>query len=465
MGPAQTYQKLAPFDPAVSAQRQAHGKQDGDSDHSNVEVIATSTPVDENAREDRRPQKRKRKNVEEDDDIETRYMRHLAVQEDGDRDTSTTTRSGPGELKAVNHEIAQDLDVVDPEGNPQTVAIGEIKDRDVESEEPPRHETSASDRKDTDIEKASKTIFLGNISTSAVKSKAAKKTLMSHLTSFIPLLPQSDVQHAIESFRFRSTAFAESGMPRKAAFIKQELMDTTTKGTNAYVVYTTLLAAREAMKRLNGTIILDRHLRVDSVAHPAQQDHRRSVFVGNLSFVDDTTNIDAAKLVESNSKPRKGKEPGDVEEGLWRQFGKAGRVESVRVVRDKTTRVGKGFAYVQFVDANAVEKALSFNEKKFPPMLPRILRVTRAKSVTKAKMSDQRSRRSDLKPGLKGFAKEGFQKFPKESKSPSGRAKKLLGRAGAAQTVERHTGDMKGKRPTKSSNRRAQSFKKKAKQK
>ena len=40
--------------------------------------------------------------------------------------------------------------------------------------------------------------------------------------------------------------------------------------------------------------------------------------------------------------------PADVEEGLWREFGKAGTVESVRVVRDGKTRVGKGFAYVQF---------------------------------------------------------------------------------------------------------------------
>ncbi len=441
-----------------------HGKEDGDIEVSGGELGAKSIRVNVNAQEDRTPRKRKRKTNDE-DDIETRYMRRLALQEINKKDPLTTTKSGLNTRKDVNDENQQDNGIKNSDRVLQVVPVGASEDSEGEIEEPPRHEIIASDRRDTDIEKASKTIFLANISTSTITSKSARKTLMSHLTSFFPSLPQSSVQHAIESFRFRSTAFAESGMPRKAAFIKQELMDTTTKSTNAYAVLTTELAAREAVKRLNGTMVLDRHLRVDSVPHPAKQDHRRSVFVGNLSFVDDTTNIDAARDAESNSKPRKGKDPADVEEGLWRQFGKAGQVESVRVVRDKTTRVGKGFAYVQFSDANSVEKALSFNEKKYPPMLPRILRVTRAKSVTKTKMPEKRFRHFDTKPRSQKEAKKGSHEFSKESKSLDGRAKKLLGRAGAAQTIGKHTGVMRMKRPTKSSNRRAESFKMKAKEK
>ena len=124
-------------------------------------------------------------------------------------------------------------------------------------------------------------------------------------------------------------------------------MDTTTHSTNAYAVYTTKVACREAAKRLNGTTVLDRHLRVDQVAHPAKTDHKRCVFVGNLDFVDDDSNIreDAEDRKAKKSKSRK---PADVEEGLWREFSKVGTVESVRVIRDQKTRVGKGFAYVQF---------------------------------------------------------------------------------------------------------------------
>jgi nucleolar protein 12 len=121
-------------------------------------------------------------------------------------------------------------------------------------------------------------------------------------------------------------------------------MGATTKSSNAYVVYSTAYAAREAAKRLNGTVVLDRHLRVDGVAHPAKTDHRRCVFVGNLGFVDDESMLDQG----GENERKRSKIPSDIEEGLWRQFGKAGVVESVRVVRDEKTRVGKGFAYVQF---------------------------------------------------------------------------------------------------------------------
>ena len=212
----------------------------------------------------------------------------------------------------------------------------------------PQHESVVSPKDDLDLEESSRTVFLANVSTMAIKSKNAKKQLMDHLVSFTSTLPVVTTKHSIESFRFRSTAFANTGIPRKAAYAKKELMDTTTKSTNAYAVYTTQVAAREAVKQLNGTIILNRHLRADSVAHPAKTDHRRCVFVGNLGFVDDMNNMDTVEDEDNKKRPRKATEPADIEEGLWTHFGKAGTVESVRVVRDKTTRVGKGFAYVQF---------------------------------------------------------------------------------------------------------------------
>ena len=198
-----------------------------------------------------------------------------------------------------------------------------------------QHESSFTPGADHDLEKSSRTVFLANISTMAIRSKKAKKTLMNHLASFTSPPPVRDGGHVIESLRFRSTAFVASGMPKRAAFAKKEMMDSTTKSTNAYVVYTSEMVAREAVSRLNGSIVLDRHLRVDSVAHPAKIDHRRCVFVGNLGFTDDEKNVKAAGQEGSNKWPRKAKESADVEEGLWRQFEKAGTVESVRVVRDR----------------------------------------------------------------------------------------------------------------------------------
>jgi nucleolar protein 12 len=184
--------------------------------------------------------------------------------------------------------------------------------------------------------------------------------------------------HKIESLRFRSTAFAPGTGPKRAAYAKKELMEETTSSTHAYVVFTTQAAAKQAFKSLNGSVVLDRHLRTDLVADPAKIDHRRCVFVGNLGFVDDET-IETETGIEAKERKKRGKQAADAEEGLWRTFSKAGKIESVRVIRDKATRVGKGIAYVQFHDENSVEASLLFNDKKFPHMLPRKLRVTRAK--------------------------------------------------------------------------------------
>ncbi|CAD0101260.1 unnamed protein product [Aureobasidium mustum] len=294
----------------------------------------------------------------------------------------------------------------------------------MEMSPPPMHETLEPDN-DSDLVKAQRTVFLGNVSAEAITSKTAKKTLMRHLESFFEDIADPEKgqpAHSVESLRFRSTAYA-SAIPKKAAFAKKEIMVETTKSTNAYAVYSSNALAREAARRLNGTVVLDRHLRVDEVAHPAKTEPRRCVFVGNLGFVDDESNIDKANAEEGKGTRKGNKTPSDVEEGLWRTFSTCGKVESVRVPRDPQTRVGKGFAYVQFT------AALLLNEKKFPPMLPRKLRVTRAKTIKR-----------NVKPGSNAVKAPGSTnksiynpKADPVMQSNMGRAGKLLGRAAAAQ--------------------------------
>lgn len=291
---------------------------------------------------------------------------------------------------------------------------------------PPRHETEQT--ADLELEKAKRTVFLGNVSTSAISSKSSRKVLIDHLKSIFTSAPdpkEGEQKHALESIRFRSTPYA-SAKPKKAAFARKEVMDATTKSTNAYAVYSSPLLVRAAVTQLNGSMVLERHLRVDSIAHPAAVDNRRCVFVGNLGFVDDESNIQAANE-EEGAKRRKRKEAADVEEGLWRTFGKCGTVESVRVIRDSATRVGKGIAYVQFGDGNAVEAALALNDKKFPPMLPRKLRVTRARAVN-------RNAKTGARPGMDRANANGYRsKASAERASRAGRAGKLYGKAAAAE--------------------------------
>lgn len=393
---------------------------------------------------------RKRKRKAEDEDLEGRYMQKLVREEEKEEQERQAERM----LKRQRLMAEQDPDISeeDEDADQTSTDDEEAVEGRIAPPDTPLHESLVLSKDETEIEKASRTVFLANVSTQAISSKSAKKILLGHMVSFfsdIPASAEGKPTHRVESIRFRSTAYAGTSLPKKAAFAKKVLMDATTKSTNAYVVYSNAFAAREAVKKLNGTIVLDRHLRVDSVAHPSKTDHRRCVFVGNLGFVDDESMLDQG----GENERKRSKIPSDIEEGLWRQFGKAGTVESVRVVRDEKTRVGKGFAYVQFhvsmpyftcgarlmdpKDVNAVEAALLFNEKKYPPMLPRILRVVRAKAVKKTALASQGSRPDRKNPENANKSQIYNPKLTSQASSLQGRAGNLLGRAGAAQFKKR----------------------------
>lgn len=83
-------------------------------------------------------------------------------------------------------------------------------------------------------------------------------------------------------------------------------------------------------------------------------------------------------------------------------------------------------------DGNDVESALHLNEKKFPPMLPRALRVTRAKDPRKTVTAQERAKaRANASDGALRNTKY-KPKITPEQQAAAGRAGKLLGRAGAA---------------------------------
>ncbi|GIZ40557.1 hypothetical protein CKM354_000389100 [Cercospora kikuchii] len=405
---------------------------DEEDDNGDVEIEDAPEVVEE-VGEPRR--KRKRRDAEE--QIEDAYMDRLAREEEKDAERVAAERAAKRAKKSEEQQDPPEQEANDSEeeGNGDSVDENdhyETASSDGEGEfAPPKHETEEA--KDVELEKANRTVFLGNVSTAAISSKSSRKALMNHLASFFPKLSgeKGTSKPKVESIRFRSTPYA-SAIPKKAAYAKKELMDATAKSTNAYAVYSTPALAREACQHLNGSVVLDRHLRVDSIAHPAKVDNRRCVFVGNLGFVDDESNIQEANEEDGREKRKRGKEPADIEEGLWRTFGKCGKVESVRVIRDSTTRVGKGIAYVQFEDENGVEAALLLNEKKFPPMLPRKLRVSRAKAPKKNAKAG--SGRPSLRPQRAvGRAGSGYQrKLTGEEASKLGRSAKLLGRAAAA---------------------------------
>ncbi|CAK7210440.1 Nucleolar protein 12 [Sporothrix curviconia] len=431
--------------------------------------------------------KRKRKNRDENDDLESRYFYKLEKE-----------INSPAEKKTKR--VADDADDEMAEG-------GEEAEDSDEAAEPIVHEsllkaaageTTAYDAadgemNDDDKAKADRTVFLSNVSISAITGKAAKKTLIAHLESVSNEEPakgkaskknkqdtdkvaegeakeeeeddKEEKKSVLESLRFRSTPFASAALPKRASFITKAVMGATSQSTNAYAVYTTAAAARAAVRKLNGTVVLDRHLRADSVSHPSPIDHRRCVFVGNLGFVDDETVLSANPEADGENgggemtRKKRNKTPMDVEEGLWRTFTKhAGKVESVRVIRDQTTRVGKGIAYVQFYDATSVEAALLLADKKYPPLLPRALRVSRCKAPYKTARAleraqekvngkpgssegpggkrdrhdrDRNNRRNSASSGTNNDTTGYKPKLTAEQQTSAGRASKLLGKSAA----------------------------------
>jgi nucleolar protein 12 len=414
---------------------ESDGEEDRDDDSEAADGVSedetTQVAIERQSGADK-PRKRKR-NAEE-DDLEEAYFKRLQREEDKE----TQQKQAGQDANDADTSSDEDDEDDDPVSEPSEVEV------------PLRHEIF--DKKLNDQGKLSRTVFLGNVSTEAIKTKHAKRTLTRHLRSVLKTPAEGKRLGKFESIRFRSTAYTAKSGPKKATYAKKELMDATTTSTNAYAVFTTEAAAEHVAKTLNGTVVLDRHLRVDYLARPLPIDHKRCVFIGNLSFVNEETQPTDGN---ENRRPT-AKQPADAEEGLWRTFGKCGAVQSVRVVRDQETRVSKGFAYVQFKDENSVEAALLMNDKKFPPMLPRKLRVMRARK-TKVKTS------SRLPSG---------GKFPSKSSMARGRAGKPLvfeghraseggggGKKGKPQSLTDRKMERNKKRPDSKSARRGAQFK------
>ncbi|KAK4543943.1 hypothetical protein LTR36_004717 [Oleoguttula mirabilis] len=79
--------------------------------------------------------------------------------------------------------------------------------------------------------------------------------------------------------------------------------------------------------------------------------------------------------------------PYDVQrEDLEAEFGAFGSIEEVHVPQDPKTNAGKGFAYIQFTEADAAETAL--NEKDGQPFQGRLLHVLPAAAKRESKLDD-----------------------------------------------------------------------------
>ena len=154
---------------------------------------------------------------------------------------------------------------------------------------------------------------------------------------------------AVESVRLRSMLVDTGKLPANVARKTHKQLAGTT--VNAYVVFEHQEDAEKALA-LNGTLLEERHLRVDKAERNGPHKHQCSVFLGNLPFTVD-------------------------EEAVRGQFSDCGDIESVRLVRDSKSGVGKGFGFVTFTDRSGVLFALKKNGKA--KLEGRSLRVLKSK--------------------------------------------------------------------------------------
>lgn len=331
----------------------------------------------------------KKRRTDEDDGLEERYFAKLMDEDDDSAQDGSNGKEQTDKPEKDNKQVSQ-------EG------------------------AKKIDLKEDEVEKAERTVFVGNVPADVITDKSLHRQFKKLFQS----------EKGLESIRFRSISF-EVPLPRKVAFMQQKLHKSR-GSVNAYVVYKEKNVVPTICSRLNGEVFGDRHLRVDSVTHPAKHDNKRSVFVGNLDFEED-------------------------EESLWRHFSSCGEIEYVRIIRDSKTNMGKGFAYVQFKDFPNVGKALLLNDKPLESNgKSRKLRVTRCKNLKKSNSNNNNGTNNK-------FLKNGgvYDKLNESHKTKLGRAKKVLNKADSAQLGKEIT--VEGLRASKSDSKPSSILKKRKK--
>ncbi|CAL8355024.1 unnamed protein product [Boreogadus saida] len=244
------------------------------------------------------------------------------------------------------------------------VALGMDEEEAVQPAKRPRNPPSASHEEDE--EKKKRTVFVGNLPASFTKKG---------------LLKLFREKGAVESTRFRSVVREDPSDSLRVATIQRKVHPMK-QSLNAYVVFKDEEGACKALERNGLEVAKDFVIRVDSVTE-STHDHKRSVFVGNLSF----------ELTEAT---------------LRGHFEGCGAVTAVRLIRDKNTGLGKGFGYILFESADSVQLALKLDDTLLAKRKVRVKRsVKKDKKVTPSSAAaGGGAKKGSTGPGRGGGAKE-----------------------------------------------------------
>ncbi|XP_043582739.1 RNA-binding protein 34-like [Bombus pyrosoma] len=217
-----------------------------------------------------------------------------------------------------------DDDFVEPTENDEDDDISDEEDEEQEEGEVEgngslnSHEDKDSSLKD--FEENERTIFVGNL-----PKDVTKKQLQKLFKQF----------GKIDAIRLRGKISKSLNIPKRVAAITNDLHPKV-KSVYAYIRFDSEESTKKALS-INGRKFEGNYIRVDmSSKSNDKYETKKSVFIGNLHF-----NVD--------------------DDSVRNHFKRCGEIESVRIIRDNQTGVGKGFGYVNFKSEDAVALALELD--------------------------------------------------------------------------------------------------------
>ncbi|TYJ51791.1 hypothetical protein B9479_007623 [Cryptococcus floricola] len=234
--------------------------------------------------------------------------------------------------------------------------------------------------------------------------------------------------------------FIDAKGKRKVAFIKKDFHPDI-DSCNAYVVFghphpdrsdnvapvmNPYDAATEVISSANASTFLSRTLRFDTVRLPSSvglasatnalskrdawlpsnADPKKSLFVGGLDYA--AKEEDLRVYFEELVKAERGQ---NNELGKW--------VTGVRIVRDKETQLGKGFAYVHFSDRESVDEVLAMDKDKIK-FAKRKLRVQPCKTLPSSNTLNNTIKKLGSAAAKDGKAKKASKPRVKAGAVPKG---------------------------------------------
>ena len=303
-----------------------------------------------------------------------------------DSDSDVSREDSDEDLDRIAN--SEDEEEVDGDVEDGDASSGEEEEEDEEEKQDQGKAGSKHNINDPKV--LARTIFVGNI-----PAKAKKKALTNLFQEYGP----------VESLRLRSVPLKKDViLPRKAA-VASGAVDPTRGSAHAYIIFTNVESAQNAVKNHNMKEWLGQHLRVDIAATASvksstgadkaeksadvRYDPARSVFIGNL-------HLEAT------------------DEELIRFFingvgaGGENDLEAVRIVRDAHTSIGKGIAYALFKTSAGRRAAIGLNGRKLRERPLRITSINTSKSpgrIGGGGTSSRAAGKSTTSPGSAGGGK------------------------------------------------------------